>query len=146
MTNAPSPQDDFESSAQRFAEAAAALEELRDNLEALEGLKEQQAQTSEALKESSSALHAAVEALSPVGELGTELLATLQATVATAEAVFDQATVRAVKDDIAALSQEVELLRDGIRAERDEALQQLAEIQAKVQALPKRVRSKHGLN
>ncbi|WP_419850663.1 hypothetical protein [Candidatus Poriferisocius sp.] len=91
-------------------------------------------------------MHATVEALSPVGELVTELIAALKATVAAAGTVFDQHTIKAVRDDMTALTEEVELLRDGIRAERDEARQELAEIQAKVQALPERVRNKHGLN
>ena len=56
-------------------------------VETLAGLKAQQLETSRALEESGIALHAAVEALSPVGELGTELLAALKATVAAAGTV-----------------------------------------------------------
>ena len=115
-------------------------------VETLVDLKAQRLETSRALEESGTALHATVEALSPVGELVTELLAALKATVAAAGTVFDQDTIKAVRDDMTALTEEVELLRDGIRAERDEARQELAEIQAKVQALPERVRNKHGLN
>ncbi len=146
MTDTTSPPDDFDSSARRFAEAADALEELRDNAGTLADLKTQQVDASQALRESSAALHTAVESLSPVGELGTELLATLKAAVAAAETVFDQDTIKAVRDDTAALSQEVALLRESISAERDEARQELAEMRAKVQALPERVRNKHGLS
>jgi len=90
--------------------------------------------------------------------------------VAAAESVFDQGTVKGIRDDVAALSlnmadskrqaeevkgirddvaalsREVESLRDSICAERDEARRELAEMRAKVQALPERIRSKHGLS
>ena len=55
-------------------------------------------------------------------------------------------TIKAVRDDGAAFSQEKTLLRGSITRERDEARQELAELQAKVRALPERVRTKHDLN
>ena len=146
MTNTASPTSSFDASARRFADATDILEELRDKVIALSGYQEQQSNLTSALNGSSDALHTAVEALSPVGELGTELLASLKAVVAAAETAFDQGTVKAIRDDVAALSEEVELLRDGIRAERDEARRELSELRAKVQSLPERMRSKHGLN
>lgn len=146
MTDTPNPPSDFDTFTRRFADAAAALEELRDQIGTLSDLKAQQNQAADELNESNAALHAAVEALSPVGELGTELLSTLKATVATAETVLDHNTIEAIRKDITALSKEVELLRDDIREERDEARKELEELQGKLQALPERVRNKHGLN
>ena len=146
MTDTAGPTNTFDASAQRFADATDILEELRDKVAALSDYKVQQSQATEALNGSSAALHTAVEALSPVGEVGAELLASLKAVIAAAETVFDQGTVKAIRDDLTALSEEVELLRDGIRAERDEARRELAEVRAKVQVLPDRIRSKHGLN
>ena len=146
MTDTSSPSNSFDASAQRFADATGVLEELRDKVAALSDLQEQQSHATSALNGSRAALHTAVDALSPVGELGTELLSSLRAVVAAAESVFDQGTVKGIRDDVAALSQEVESLRDSICAERDEARRELAEMRAKVQALPERVRSKHGLS
>ena len=146
MTDTSSPSNSFDASAQRFADATGVLEELRDKVAALSDIQEQQSHATSALNGSRAALHTAVEALSPVGELGAELLSSLKAVVAAAETVFDQGTVKGIRDDVAALSQEVESLRDSICAERDEARRELAEMRAKVQALPERIRSKHGLS
>ena len=146
MTDTASSTNSFDASARRFADATDILEELRDKVAVLSDYKAQQGQATEALNGSSVALHTAVEALSPVGEIGAELLASLKAVIAAAETAFDQGTVKAIRDDVAALSEEVELLRDGIRAERDEARRELDEMRAKVQALPERIRSKHGLS
>ncbi|MDE0699846.1 MAG: hypothetical protein F4Y27_12230 [Acidimicrobiaceae bacterium] len=140
------PPSDFDTFTRRFADAATALEELRDQIGILSDLKEQQNQATDELNESNAALHAAVEALSPVGELGAELLSTLKATVATAGIILDQNTIEAIRKDITELSKEVEQLRDGIREERDEARKELEELQTKLQALPERVRNKHGLS
>jgi ABC-type transporter Mla subunit MlaD len=146
MTDTASPSNSFDASVQRFADASGVLEELRDKVAALSEFQEQQSHATSALNGSRAALHTAVEALSPVGELGTELLSSLKAVVAAAETAFDQGTVKGIRDDVAALSGEVESLRDSICAERDEARRELAEMRAKVQALPERIRSKHGLN
>lgn len=146
MTDTAGPLNSFDASVQRFADATGVLEELRDKVAALSDFQEQQSHATDALNGSRTALHTAVEALSPVGELGTELLASLKAVVAAAETAFDQGTVKGIRDDVAALSEEVESLRDSICAERDEARRELAEMRAKVQALPERIRSKHGLN
>lgn len=135
----------FEASARRFDDATGVLEELRNKVAALSDYQEQQSEATSALNGSRAALHTAVEALSPVGELGTELLASLKAVIVAAESALDQGTVKAIRDDVAALSEEVELLREGIRAERDEARRELAEMQAKVQAMPPKLRNKHGL-
>ncbi len=146
MTDTASPSNSFDASVQRFADATGVLEELRDKVAALSDFQEQQSHATSALNGSRAALHTAVEALSPIGELGTELLSSLKAVVAAAETAFDQGTVKGIRDDVAALSEEVESLRDSICAERDEARRELAEMRAKVQALPERIRSKHGLN
>ncbi len=146
MADTANTTNSFDASARRFADASDILEELRNKVIALSDYQEQQSHVTSALDGSRAALHTAVEALSPVGELGTELLASLKAVVAAAETAFDQGTVKAIRDDVAALSEEVELLRDGIRAERDEARRELSELRAKVQSLPERMRSKHGLN
>lgn len=146
MTDTASPSNSFDASVQRFADATGVLEELRDKVAALSEFQEQQSHATSALNGSRAALHTAVEALSPIGELGTELLSSLKAVVAAAETAFDQGTVKGIRDDVAVLSDEVESLRDSICAERDEARRELAEMRAKVQALPERIRSKHGLN
>lgn len=146
MTDMASPTNSFDASARRFADATNTLEELRNKVAALSDYQAQQSQATEALSGSSDALHTAVRALSPVGELGMELLASLKAVVDAAETAFDQGTIKAIRDDVAALSEEVESLRDGIRGERDEARRELAEMRTKVQALPERIRSKHGLS
>lgn len=145
MSDTADPTNSFDASARRFADATGVLEELRNKVIALTDLQEEQSDATNALNGSRAALHTAVEALSPIGKLGTELLASLKAAIAAAEAAIDEETVKAIRDDVAALSGEVELLRDGIRAERDEARRELAEMRAKVQALPERLRNKHGL-
>ena len=61
-------------------------------------------------------------------------------------AVVASDSIKAVRADVAALSQEVVSLRDTISVERDEARQVLAELQAKVQALTEQVGTKHDLN
>ena len=146
MTDTTTPPENFSAAARRFNEALEALEDLRGNAATLTDLKTQQTEATQTLRDSTAALHTAVESLAPVGELGTELLAVLKETVAAAGTVFDQDTIKAVRDDITTLSQDVTLLRETIITERDEARQQLAELQAKVQALPERVRNKHNLN
>ena len=55
-------------------------------------------------------------------------------------------TIKAVRADVTALSQEMVLLRDSVVGERDEARQELAELQVKVQALPEQVRDEHDLH
>ena len=142
---AQNPPENFGAAARRFDEAVEALEDLRSNAATLTELKTQQTEATQALKESNAALHTAVESLAPVGELGTELLAALKETVAAAGTVFDQDTIKAVRDDVATLSQEVTQRRETITVERDEARQQLAVLQAKVRSLPERVRNKHDL-
>ena len=137
--------NEFDSSARRFAEAATALEELKEQIRALTETSEAQQQAKEELQASNVALHAVVQTLSPIGGLGTELLASLQAAVSAAETIFDQTTIKAIRDDVQGLSKEVELLRDRTRAERDEARLKLEEMQSKVQTLPARTRNKHGL-
>ena len=82
---------------------------------------------------------------SPVGEHETRLLTVLKARGATVRTFFAHDTLKAVRDDVTALSQEMTLLRDSITGERDEARQELAELRAKVQALPERLRNKHDL-
>ncbi len=145
MADTANTTNSFDASARRFADATDVLEELRDKVAALSDYQEQQSHATNALNGSRSALHTAVEALSPVGELGTELLASLKAVIVAAETAFDQGTVKAIRDDVAALSEEVKLLRDSVRSERDEARLEVDEIRAKVQALPERIRSKYGL-
>lgn len=145
MADTADKTDSFEASARRFADATDVLEELRDKVVALSDYQEQQSEATNALNGSRAVLHTAVEALSPVGKLGTELLASLKAVIVAAESALDQGTVKAIRDDVAALSEEVELLREGIRAERDEARREFAEMQAKVQAMPQKLRNKHGL-
>ena len=145
MTDTAQTPTDFDSSARRFEEAAAAIDEIRRNIATLADIKEQQDQATTALRESNASLRAAVEALAPVGELGADMLASLKSAVAAAESVLDQETVKAIRDDIASLSLEVAALRDSTTAERDQALKELADLQAKVAALPERTRKKHGL-
>ena len=55
-------------------------------------------------------------------------------------------TIKAVRADVAALSQEVVSLRETISVERDETRQELAELRAKVRAIPEQVRTKHDLS
>ena len=74
------------------------------------------------------------------------LLAVLKAKGAAVRTFFAHDTVKAVRADVIALSEEMTLLRDSISGERDEARQELAELQTKVRALPERVRTKHDLN
>ena len=74
------------------------------------------------------------------------LLNVLKAKGAAVRTFFAHDTVKAVRADVTALSQEMTLLRDSISGERDEACQELAELQAKVRALPARVRNKHDLS
>lgn len=151
MSDETSPLSEFETSARRFEDAAAALGELRDKLGTLSNLKAQQDEAAQALEESNATLHAVIEALSPVGEVGADLLASLKSAVAAAETVFDQHAVEAVRDDITTLNEEVSLLRKELRedqdllAERDQARSELESLQAKLRALPERLRNKHGL-
>ena len=146
MAETTNPTSEFDTSTRRFEEATVALEELRDKIGALSELKAQQDEAAQALEDSNAALHAFIEALSPVGEIGAEMLSALKSAVAAAETTFDQNTIKAIRDDITSLSEEVGLLRDGIREERDQARSELESLQAKVRALPARVRSKHSLD
>ena len=145
MTDTTNPPNDFNSSAKRFAQAVAAIDKLRGQVATLYDLRKQQGRATAALEGSGVALHAAVEALAPIGELGAELLASLKSAVSSAEMAFDEGTIKAIRDDIAALGEEVGVLRDGIQAERDEARRELSDMQTRIQTLPRRVRAKYGL-
>ena len=144
MTETTTLNEDFTSSARRFAEAVEALDEFRGQISALSEFKAQQKESAEALNGASVVLHAVVEALSPVGKIGAEILTALKEAVTAAEIIFDQETVMGIRSDITALGEEVRALRDGICSERDKAQAELGELQAKIAGLPVRVRQKHG--
>lgn len=144
--------NDFDANARLFAEAVEALAELQEEINAISKLEAQQAETTQSLNDSNASLHAAVEALSPVGELGTGLLTALKDTIATADAVLLQSNIEAIRGDFTNLSQEVVTLRDSVQIERDryrderDALQkELDDLKMKLQALPKRILNKHRL-
>ena len=129
--------EDYAAATQRFNEAVAALNQVREHLDIIDKCKNQQQQSTDALNNTAEASRSVVDGLSHVGTIGEQLLESLTQAVSAATAVFNQETIQAVRDDIATLRDDV--------ATQQTAQEELETLRAQIATLPPRTRRKHGL-
>lgn len=145
MTNETAEHTNLESSAHRLTEAAELIERFRSTISTLAEFKAMQAKATDALENSNTALGALLENLAGIGDRGKELIVALERSTKSAEAMFDQSTIKTIKSDLASVNDTVVAFQNQVLTERDEAQKQLAALQSKIAAMPERVRKKYGM-
>ena len=95
-----STQTDFAASAQRFKEAVESLADLRSKVGIIDSFRAQQEKSTDSLSEWTSTLESVTNELSQVGNLGEQVLGSLNKAIAKATSALQQETVQAIHEDL----------------------------------------------
>ena len=98
-----STQTDFAASAQRFKEAVESLADLRSKVGIIDSFRAQQEKSTDSLSEWASTLESVTNELSQLGNLGEQVLSSLNKAIAKATSALQQETVQAIHEDLTGL-------------------------------------------
>ena len=98
-----STQTDFAASAQRFKAAVESLADLRSKVGIIDSFRAQQEKSTDSLSEWTSTLESVTNELSQLGNLGEQVLGSLNKAIAKATSALQQETVQAIHEDLTGL-------------------------------------------